>query len=305
MINTSADKNGIIEIFKKHCRDCIVTEKSNLTSDLGIDSLTMFDICSQIEEIFNIKICDKLGAISTVEDLIKLTENKNEDNCILPMAYNVTDYPITKTSKDIQRLNLFGKLSKRFYSFEVIGTENIPSDDNFILCPNHESHFDGMWVWTAIDSKVDFNKICCLAKQEHLKHWITKMGLTMVGGIPVDRTGNTAPAIERALQCLKNDKCFMLIHPEGTRTRTGNLGEFKQGAAKLSIESGVKIIPVCINGAYEIFPPNRKLPRLFDWKHFCKYQLKIQFGTPIEPNDKKAAEITEEIKRQIIEIKKQ
>lgn len=305
--NTSADKNGIIEIFKKHCKDCIVTEKSNLINDLGIDSLTMFEIVCDIDEAFHKDISGMIYNSKTVSDIINTTLNFDisaNDN-IVPMIYNINDYPISKTNKDIRRLNLFGNLSKQIYNIKVFGVENIPNNENYILCPNHESHFDGMWVWTAIDSKVDFNKICCLAKQEHLKHWITRMGLTMVGGIPVDRTGNTAPAIERALQCLKNDKCFMLIHPEGTRTRTGKLGEFKQGAAKLSIESGVKIIPVCINGAYEIFPPDRKLPRLFDWKHFCKYPLKIQFGTPIEPNGKNAAEITEEIRHQIIEMKQE
>lgn len=301
LINTSADKNGIIEIFKKHCKDCVITEQSNLINDLGIDSLTMFEIVCDIEDTFNIHIADILGSVSTVGDLIKLTQSANGN--IKTMTYNINDYPIPKTNKDIRRLNLFGKLSKSLYNVKVFGMENIPNTENYILCPNHESHFDGMWIWTAISPAVDFNKICCLAKQEHLEHLITKVGLAMVGGIPVDRTGNTAPAIERALHCLKNDKCLMLIHPEGTRTRTGKLGEFKQGAAKLSIESGVKIIPVCISGAYEIFPPDRRLPRLFDWKHFCKYPLKIQFGTPIEPTGKNVAEITEEIRRQIVEMK--
>lgn len=304
--NTSADKNGIVEIFKKHCKDCIVTEKSNLINDLGIDSLTMFEIVCDIDEAFHKDISGMIYNSKTVSDIINITLNFDisaNDN-IVPMIYNINDYPMSKTNKDIRRLNLFGNLSKWIYNIKVFGVKNIPNNENYILCPNHESHFDGMWIWTAINSKVDFNKICCLAKQEHLKHWITRMGLTMVGGIPVDRTGNTAPAIERALQCLCNDKCFMLIHPEGTRTRTGKLGEFKQGAAKLSIESGVKIIPVCIDGAYEIFPSKRKFPHLFDWKHFRKYPLKIQFGTPIGPNDKNADEITEEIRQQIIDMKK-
>lgn len=291
----------IINLLKRFCSTNEITKTSFIKEDLGVDSLTMFDICSQIEGTLNINIFDKLGSVSTVEDLIKLTQSANGN--IKTMTYNINDYPIQKTNKDIRRLNLFGKLSKSLYDVKVFGMENISNTENYILCPNHESHFDGMWIWTAISPAVDFNKICCLAKQEHLEHLITKVGLAMVGGIPVDRTGNTAPAIERALQCLKNDKCLMLIHPEGTRTRTGKLGEFKQGAAKLSIESGVKIIPVCISGAYEIFPPGRRLPRLFDWKHFCKYPLKIQFGTPIEPNGKNAAEITEEIRRQIVEMK--
>ena len=59
----------------------------------------------------------------------------------------------------------------------------------------------------------------------------------------------------------KNQINSLLIHPEGTRSRTGALGEFKQGAAQLAIKTKINVIPVCISGAYEIYPPNRKLPR--------------------------------------------
>ena len=84
---------------------------------------------------------------------------------------------------------------------------------------------------------------------------------------------------------------------------SGELGEFKLGAAKLSVETGVRIIPVCINGAYEIFPPHRKLPRLLDWKHLRRYTLQIQFGTPISPDGKTAGEITGKIKHQIVSMR--
>lgn len=217
---------------------------------------------------------------------------------------DIQKFPLPKNDNDIKSIARFKSITEVIYNFKIIGAENIYQEEKYIFCPNHESYFDAMWVASALYKHNFEVKILCSMAAEHLmNNRLMKKAFVALGGIPVDRTGNTAPAIERALQCLCNDKCFMLIHPEGTRTRTGKLGEFKQGAAKLSIESGVKIIPVCIDGAYEIFPPNRKLPRLFDWKHFCKYPLKIQFGTPIDPNGKNADEITEEIKRQIVDMK--
>ena len=80
-----------------------------------------------------------------------------------------------------------------------------------------------------------------------------------------------------------------------------NLGNLSK--EQLSIESGVKIIPVCINGARKIFPPDRKLPHLFDWKHFRKYPLQIKFGVPIAPDGRTAEDITAEIRKQIVEMK--
>ena len=56
-------------------------------------------------------------------------------------------------------------------------------------------------------------------------------------------------------------------------------------------------------GAYEIFPPHRKLPRVFNLKKFKRYPLSIIFGEPISPEGKTDVEITAEIRRQIVEMK--
>lgn len=278
-----------------------VSLKSRLKEDLGLDSLTMFDLCIQLETKFEVSIAGKLGNAHTVGDLIELI--KNNDGNKTAMNYNINDYPKVKTKKDIKRLNSLGGFSKKIYKFKVDGIENISTHKNYIFCPNHESHFDALWVWTAIASVIDLDKICCLAKQEHLESRITRAGLAMSGGIPIDRSGNPTPAMERGLRCLIDEKYNMLIHPEGTRTRNGKLGDFKSGAAKLSIKSGVEIIPVCIDGSYNIFPPHKKLPRLFDWKHFRKYPLHIKFGKPIAPDSLNAEELTEQIRKQIENMK--
>ena len=130
-----------------------------------------------------------------------------------------------------------------------------------------------------------------------------KRAFKALGGIPVDRSGNTAPAMKRAEELLNQDKTYMIIHPEGTRSRSGKLGEFKLGAAQLAKDVGIKIVPVCINGAYEIYPPKAKLPHCFNWKKWQRYPLTITFGKAIEVGDKTKEEITEQIKSFIVEQK--
>lgn len=295
----------VMSIITQHVKfDDEITLKSKLIDDLGLDSLSLFELCSEIENATGINISDKMYGVSTINDIVALLDSPIDDN--KKSNYDIQKFPLSKKDSDIKSIARFMSLTERIYDTKIIGTENISQETKYIFCPNHESYFDAMWIAAALYKyNFDVRILCSMAAQHLMNNRLMKKAFIALGGIPVDRAGNTAPAIERALQCLKNDKCFMLIHPEGTRTRTGKLGEFKQGAAKLSIESGVKIIPVCINGAYEIFPPDRKLPRLFDWKHFCKYPLKIQFGMPIEPNGKNAAEITEEIRHQITEMKQE
>lgn len=142
-----------------------------------------------------------------------------------------------------------------------------------------------------------------MAKREHLDHKITKNWLKMLGGIPVDRYGVSALSIQRCVQCVQGGR-VLLVHPEGTRTRNGKLGTFKNGAAKIAGETGKKILPVRIDGAYEIYPYSKKLPRFFDWKHFKKYKLVISFGEPIDPIGKTDKEITHLIKSSIKGMKK-
>ena len=82
----------------------------------------------------------------------------------------------------------------------------------------------------------------------------------------------------------------MIIFPEGTRSRDGKIHEFKGGAAKLAIDADVPLIPVRIEGAWNIFPPHRKLPRIFGWKG--SYPLYISFGEPIFAEGRSVEELT-------------
>ncbi|MCH5272682.1 MAG: AMP-binding protein [Lachnospiraceae bacterium] len=271
-----------------------------LKKDIGMDSLGIFEMGVAIDEKYNVSVEPYLRNDVTVAEIVNIVENKND---VSGNAEDITQYPIKRSEKDYKNFDRFMRLSKFIYSIEVTGTEHINPDEKYIFCPNHESYFDGMWIIGNLDNIIK-QSICSVAADHLFEKKIYRKGLIFMGGIPVHRSGNTTTALKRAYECIVKEGYSVLIHPEGTRTRSGELGEFKQGAAKLSVKSGIKIIPVCINGAYEVFPPHRKLPRLFDWRHFRKYPLQIKFGVPIAPDNRTAAEITSEIKHQIVDMKK-
>ena len=89
----------------------------------------------------------------------------------------------------------------------------------------------------------------------------------------------------------------MLLHPEGTRTLDGKIREFKGGAAKLAIDAGVPLIPVRIEGAWDIFPPHRKIPNIFSRKG--RYPISIVFGKPITPDGKSVEELTAMLQNEV------
>ena len=297
-------ENTIISTIRKISKyQETISLSSSLRDELGLDSLSMFEIAVELEDIYHMDICSGLNNILTVNDILLYIKN-NGAKQINSSRIDISNFPEIKTKKDVKKLKCYMRLSKIIWKLNVTGKENIPTSGNYILCPNHQSHLDGMWVWTAIgEDNINIEKICCLAKKEHLDSKLSKRWLRMLGGIPVDRSGNSAPAMKRASECLQ-DNYNILIHPEGTRTKTGALGEFRNGASKLAIDSKTKVIPVYIEGAFEIYPYNRFLPKLFNFKKMKRHIINITFGTPIEPISKSKEEITDEIRKSILEMEK-
>jgi len=84
-------------------------------------------------------------------------------------------------------------------------------------------------------------------------------------------------SIQKLAEVLKKGK-NLLIFPEGTRTLTGHLGDFKQTFAILSRELKVPVIPVAIKGSFKILPSGSFFPRLFR-------KVYIEFLQPIYPEN--------------------
>lgn len=286
----SGDKTAVIcRIVSELADSQPVTLESNLKDGLGLDSLNMLELCVALEGEFNISIDESIVKVETVQDLFDLVNSGGNGQVAMP--YNIEDYPLAKKKWHILIFRFLMGVSRLFWRFEVSGIENIPKGGKYILAPNHQSYLDSLCIWAAIGSKrVNLNKICCLAAEVFLK---LKFGLAMFGGIPVERQGNTIPAMKRGLACMQ-DGYVMLVHPEGTRSRDGKIHEFKGGAAKLAIDANVPIIPVRINGAWDIFPPHKKLPKFFCLKRLSRYPIIISFGKPIAPEGKTVEMLIEE-----------
>lgn len=297
----------ILNIIKKHLNSNIVISKySDLKQDLNLDSLLMFEISTSIEEKYKISISEHLHEVHTVQDIVDYILNKdtkirkkNETN-----GYQINEFPKRKTFFHRMTFRVLGTFSKLIWPICVNGLENLPQDKNYILCPNHESHLDGFWVWLAMGKhRPPLERIVCMAKEEHLENVGSKFFLTMLGGIPVDRAGNPTPAMRRTKQCLK-EGYFVLIHPEGTRTRTGQMNVLKQGAADLAIKANVPLIPVKIQGAYEIYPSKRAVPRVFDGKNWKRYNLDISFGKPLYAEEDSCQSLTKKLEQQLMDLGK-
>ena len=93
-------------------------------------------------------------------------------------------------------------------------------------------------------------------------------------------------SIQKMGEALKKQK-NLIIFPEGTRTTSGKLGEFKKTFAILSAELGVPIVPVSIKGAFDAMPKGSILPR--------PRKVQVEFLTPVYPQSHSYEKLTNKV----------
>ena len=135
----------------------------------------------------------------------------------------------------------------------VEGREHLGDTRNTVVMPNHASHLDAPVLFQALG--IDFKAV---AKKEIFGIPFLGHVLRVAGFIDVNRSDRTQSraALDRAAESLRRGNCFM-IFPEGTRTRTGDLGPFKRGAFVAAIEAGSRIVPAALQGVGELMPRGR------------------------------------------------
>ncbi|MBO7564594.1 MAG: 1-acyl-sn-glycerol-3-phosphate acyltransferase [Clostridiales bacterium] len=165
------------------------------------------------------------------------------------------------------------------------GKENIPETNPYVLCSNHQTYADGMWIMSELPRK--HRKYFCALAASDLETNYGRLGRVMmhVGrGIAVDRFGNPVRGLIKAKKEVEKGH-IILVHPEGTRTSDGRIAEFKDGAAYISVKSNSPLLPVYIEGGYQAWSRHMKRPQTWDKKNHRKKRITIHFGKPLMPQD--------------------
>lgn len=155
-------------------------------------------------------------------------------------------------------------LFKLIFRLNVVGKENIPKHEGVLLCSNHTSNFDPPVLGVAAPRPVRF-----MAKEELFHVPVLKSFLRRVGVFPVRRGLADKQALRNGLKLL-NDGDIMGIFPEGTRSKTGELGKGLAGAGFFALRSNAVVVPCAIIGTYKPFS-----------------KVKVIFGEPINFAEKK------------------
>ena len=166
----------------------------------------------------------------------------------------------------------------------VRGQEHIRKGQSYVFVSNHQSFYDVFLIygWLPVVFK-------WLMKKELRRIPIVGWACKAAGHIFIDRRhARSAAESIQAVEAELKDGVSTVIFPEGTRTSDGSIAPFKRGAFQIALDLNLPVIPLRIDGCYELMPKTKH------WPKRCPISLTIGEEmdlTPYKNDPMKAAEV--------------
>lgn len=290
---------AVIRAIRNNARDVgEIHPDMNLEIDLGLDSLTRAETFAALEHAFSASFtAEKMANALTVRAVAELvSEQATAANADAATEFSWADIvnnangDVPEVRAILKRTALFGVFAfsvfccfylfcRVFMRLEVEGREHLDklADESrernlgFLICPNHQSYIDAFVVASTYPYRV-FRDIFFVGTSGIFRGRFMEFIGRLLYVVPVDPDTQLMRAMKAGAIGLKAGK-ILNIYPEGERSYDGTLHDFKKGAAILSTELGLPILPVALDGAYKVWPRG-------SWR-IRPAKVKIRFGEPL------------------------
>ena len=136
-----------------------------------------------------------------------------------------------------------------------------------VIASNHQSYVDPVLLGAALPRRISF-----MARDTLFRNPLFGRLIRDVGAFPVRRDGVGTEGLKTAVRKLKAGEA-VLVFPEGTRTRDGQVGPIKDGAGLLSRMASVPVVPAAVEGTFRAWPRGRAYP--------LPARMRVAFGEAI------------------------
>lgn len=189
---------------------------------------------------------------------------------------------------------------KFYHRLEIVGREHLPEKDSFIMVANHASHLDALCLLAALPLR-KLHRAFPAAAEDYFFVSIPRLALAsiVINALPFARRKNIRHSLELCRQLLANPGNILILFPEGTRTTTGAIGEFKPGIGLLVAGTNIPIVPCYLRGAFHAWPKGKLWPR--------PRQLRLQIGPPrtyasLPPGKETSEQIGRDLQRAVCDL---
>ncbi|MCA3011592.1 MAG: 1-acyl-sn-glycerol-3-phosphate acyltransferase, partial [Myxococcaceae bacterium] len=272
-----------------------VRADSRLQVDLGLDSLMLTELSTALEQAgVPTAALGDLTKIQTVEDLRKVVASagrRPKGAGVKALAVDDASgarrageleldlpAPIAQLGREALNLgqrSIYGGL----FDVEVTGKSFVPQNRNFLVVANHASHLDMGLVKVALGEQGQ--RLVALAARDYFfdTSWKRAYFENFTNLIPMDRQGSLRESLRLAGESLTQGY-NLLIFPEGTRSPSGELMEFKPTTGYLALSFGVDILPLYLKGTHDALPKGAWWPKF--------ERLEVRIGPPLLIDDLRA-----------------
>lgn len=164
-----------------------------------------------------------------------------------------------------------------------------------VFASNHASHLDTPLIMGALPYRWRRRTAVVAAADHFYRSRITGFLVSLsFAAVPVERDADDTSALERIEQLL-DERWNVLLYPEGTRSRDGNLGPLHSGAAVIGVRRGSPIVPIHVHGTHESMPPGSSWPR--------PHPVTVEFGGPLRAAaDEQAQALTARLREALLRL---
>jgi 1-acyl-sn-glycerol-3-phosphate acyltransferase len=151
----------------------------------------------------------------------------------------------------------------RIYNhFEIIGHQNLRTNRSLVLVANHCSHIDTLCLLAALPLR-KLHRAFPAAASDYFFQSVPRLwaAAILVNALPFARQARVRQSLSLCRELLADPGTILIIFPEGTRSTTGEVGEFKSGIGALVAGRDVAVAPCFIDGSFRAWPKGKRLPR--------------------------------------------
>jgi 1-acyl-sn-glycerol-3-phosphate acyltransferase len=151
---------------------------------------------------------------------------------------------------------------RTYHRLEICGRENLPADKSFVLVSNHTSHLDTLCLLAALPLRKLHRAFPAAATDYFFKSvpriWVASV---VVNALPFGRQTHVKQSLALCQQLLANPGNVLIIFPEGTRSATGRIGQFKPGIGALLAGRDISVLPCYLRGGFKAWPKGKVFPQ--------------------------------------------
>jgi 1-acyl-sn-glycerol-3-phosphate acyltransferase len=191
-----------------------------------------------------------------------------------------------KTVRNFILTTLATPLTRHLTTMDIRGRENLPpTGTTVIYTANHTSHLDTIIALSALNGTRRRRTVVAAASDTFFtKRSTARITVLLVNAIPIERHKVNRQSAAQAIEIL-NQGWDLLIYPEGGRTPTGPMLEFKGGAAYLAERSDAVVVPTFMLGAGEWLSKYAKAPMYLAMPSKWRSPVTVAFGSPLAIQD--------------------